>query len=87
MRNHSNVCLAHGCSLLAAPCNQEEFDLKSDYIRWRRKSFSFAAHAFMYEPAAKAELLRIENQLEMCALFPLLLSSILLSSNWRLQVT
>ena len=44
---------------------QAEFDLKADYIRWRQPSFSFAAHAFMYEAAAKAELLRIENELEM----------------------
>lgn len=46
---------------------QEDFDLKGDYVRWRQKrGFAFAAHAFMYTPASKAELLRIENQLEMC---------------------
>ena len=42
--------------------------MKGDYLRWRQKrGFAFAAHAFMYTPASKAELLRVENQLEMCA--------------------
>jgi hypothetical protein len=46
---------------------QDDFDLKGDYVRWRQKrGFAFAAHAFLYTPASKAELLRIENQLEMC---------------------
>lgn len=60
-------------SLPNSHCNgnaglQEDFDLKGDYVRWRQKrGFAFAAHAFMYTPASKAELLRIENQLEMCA--------------------
>jgi hypothetical protein len=47
---------------------QDDFDLKGDYLRWRQKrGFAFAAHSFMYTPASKAELLRVENQLEMCA--------------------
>lgn len=57
-------CALKGCKL----CAQEEFDLKGDYVRWRQKQgFAFAAHAFMYSPASKAELLRIENTFEMCA--------------------
>lgn len=44
--------------------NQEDFDLKRDYLNWRRGlGFSFCGrYSFLYGPAAKAQLLRMENR-------------------------
>ncbi|KAK9790138.1 hypothetical protein WJX73_006345 [Symbiochloris irregularis] len=44
--------------------NQEDFDVKKDYLMWRRGlGFSFCGrYSFLYSPAAKAQLLRLENR-------------------------
>eukprot|EP00208_Stichococcus_sp_RCC1054_P008392 CAMPEP_0206151274 /NCGR_PEP_ID=MMETSP1473-20131121/38734_1 /ASSEMBLY_ACC=CAM_ASM_001109 /TAXON_ID=1461547 /ORGANISM="Stichococcus sp, Strain RCC1054" /LENGTH=645 /DNA_ID=CAMNT_0053548813 /DNA_START=284 /DNA_END=2221 /DNA_ORIENTATION=+ len=45
--------------------NADEFDIRADYMRWLQGLFSFCSYSFMYEAAAKAEILRLQNRVEM----------------------
>lgn len=52
--------------LVRGTVNQEDFDLRRDYLQWRRSlGFSFCGrYSFVYGPVAKAELLHLENHAE-----------------------
>ncbi|MEW5311973.1 MAG: hypothetical protein WDW38_003641 [Sanguina aurantia] len=45
--------------------NNEDFNIKEDFRRWKapRYSFSFCKFPFVYDPASKARILQIENQI------------------------
>ncbi|KAL6756665.1 hypothetical protein V8C86DRAFT_2644732 [Haematococcus lacustris] len=46
--------------------NNEDFNLKEDFRRWKtpyRHEFSFCCHPFIYDPASKARVLQMENQM------------------------
>lgn len=45
--------------------NNEDFNLKEDYRRWKlQQRFSFCQHPFLFDPAAKATILGLDNYQE-----------------------
>lgn len=46
--------------------NNEDFNIKEDFRRWKnphKYDFSFCKYPFVYDPASKARILQVENQL------------------------
>ncbi|KIZ02502.1 hypothetical protein MNEG_5454 [Monoraphidium neglectum] len=46
--------------------NAEDFNVQEDFRRWKspqRYGFSFCQHPFVYDPASKARVLQLENQI------------------------
>ena len=59
---HISHTLAHPLARTLA-VNQEDFDLRKDYLRWRQSNrFSFCGrYSFIYAPPAKATLLHMDT--------------------------